>query len=126
MITGIHSIIYTRSAEADRAFFRDAPGFPSVDAGAAADLCGTSEANSKEQLYLMCGDLRDEIDRLGKMGITCGSLEAQPKAPHRDIWDDQALSRYPVLKIHPTAAMHKTKKAMIMARLTPALISEVP
>jgi hypothetical protein len=51
---------------------------------------------------------------------------ALSKAPHRDVWEDQALSRYPVLKIHPTAAMHKTKKAMIMARLTPALISEVP
>jgi hypothetical protein len=39
---------------------------------------------------------------------------------------DQALSRYPVLKIHPTAAKHTIKKAIIMARLTPALISEVP
>ena len=47
------------------------------------------------------------------------------EGPHWDVWDDQALSRYPVLKIHPTAAMHTIKKAMIMPRLIPALISEV-
>jgi hypothetical protein len=41
-------------------------------------------------------------------------------------WGDQARSRYPVLKIHATAAMHTIKKAIIMTRLTPALISEVP
>jgi catechol 2,3-dioxygenase-like lactoylglutathione lyase family enzyme len=33
MITGNHATIYTPNAEADRAFLRDAPGFPSVDAG---------------------------------------------------------------------------------------------
>jgi catechol 2,3-dioxygenase-like lactoylglutathione lyase family enzyme len=33
MITGMHAIIYSRDAAADRAFFRDVLGFPSVDAG---------------------------------------------------------------------------------------------
>ena len=33
MITGTHVIIYTKDAEADRAFFRDVLGFRSVDAG---------------------------------------------------------------------------------------------
>ena len=33
MITGLHTIIYSRGAEADRAFFRNELGFPSVDAG---------------------------------------------------------------------------------------------
>jgi hypothetical protein len=33
MITGMHAIIYSRDAVADRAFFRDVLGFPSVDAG---------------------------------------------------------------------------------------------
>ena len=33
MITGLHAIIYSRDAEADRAFFRDVLGFPDVDAG---------------------------------------------------------------------------------------------
>jgi catechol 2,3-dioxygenase-like lactoylglutathione lyase family enzyme len=33
MILGAHVIVYSTDAEADRAFFRDVLGFPSVDAG---------------------------------------------------------------------------------------------
>ena len=33
MITGAHVIIYSRDAEADRAFFRDVLEYPHVDAG---------------------------------------------------------------------------------------------
>lgn len=33
MISGAHVIVYSRDAEADRAFLRDVLGFPSVDAG---------------------------------------------------------------------------------------------
>ena len=33
MITGAHTILYSRDADADRAFFRDVLGFHSVDAG---------------------------------------------------------------------------------------------
>ena len=33
MLTGAHVVIYTKDAEADRAFFRDVLGFRSVDAG---------------------------------------------------------------------------------------------
>ena len=33
MIFGAHIIVYSKDAEADRAFFRDILGFASVDAG---------------------------------------------------------------------------------------------
>ena len=33
MISGVHAIIFTRDAEADRAFFRDVLDLSSVDAG---------------------------------------------------------------------------------------------
>ena len=33
MISGTHVIVYSKDAEADRAFFRDVLGFKSVDAG---------------------------------------------------------------------------------------------
>ena len=33
MISGAHMIIYSKDAEADRAFFRNVLGFASVDAG---------------------------------------------------------------------------------------------
>jgi catechol 2,3-dioxygenase-like lactoylglutathione lyase family enzyme len=33
MITGAHVIVYSRDADADRAFFRDVLEYPHVDAG---------------------------------------------------------------------------------------------
>ncbi len=33
MISGAHVVVYSKNAEADRAFFRDVLGFQSVDAG---------------------------------------------------------------------------------------------
>ena len=33
MITGVHAVIFTTDAEADRAFFQDVLELPSVDAG---------------------------------------------------------------------------------------------
>ena len=39
---------------------------------------------------------------------------------------DQVLSRYPVLKIHHTAAKQRSRKAVVMQRLTPTLTSELP
>ena len=83
MITGMHAVIYTSDANADRAFFRDVLGLPSVDAGDGwlifaappSELaCHPAESNGKHELYLMCDDLQAEIARLGKRGIKCGSV----------------------------------------------------
>jgi catechol 2,3-dioxygenase-like lactoylglutathione lyase family enzyme len=83
MITGIHAVIYTRNAEADRAFFRDVLGFPCVDAGGgwlifaappSEVACHPADSGSKQQVYLMCDDVETEIARLAKKGIECGSV----------------------------------------------------
>lgn len=83
MITGMHAVIYTRDAKADRAFFRDVLDLPSVDAGDGwlifaappSELaCHPAESNGKHELYLMCDDLQAEIARLGKKGTKCGSV----------------------------------------------------
>ena len=75
MINAAHVVIYTRDAEADRAFFRDVLGFPWVDAGdgwlifalppSELAMHPTDEANWKgsealighHQLYLMCDNV---------------------------------------------------------------------
>jgi catechol 2,3-dioxygenase-like lactoylglutathione lyase family enzyme len=86
MITGMHAVVYTRDAEADRAFFRDVLGFSSVDAGGGwlifsappSELaCHPAESNGKHELYLMCDDLRAEIARLDEKGIACGPVSDQ-------------------------------------------------
>ena len=78
VITGAHAIIYTRDAEADRAFFRDVLGFSSVDAGGGwlifalppAELAAhpTEEAGHHE-LYLMCDDVHATVDELAGNGV---------------------------------------------------------
>lgn len=86
MITGVHAIIYSRNAEADRAFFRDVLGFPAVDAGDGwlifaappSELaCHPAESNGKHELYLMCDDVQAEIARLGEQGIACSAVSDQ-------------------------------------------------
>jgi catechol 2,3-dioxygenase-like lactoylglutathione lyase family enzyme len=84
MISGAHVIIYSKNAEADRAFFRDVLGFKSVDAGhgwllfalpPAEAAFHPSDENSANELYLMCEDLRAEIASLAKRGVKCSDVE---------------------------------------------------
>jgi catechol 2,3-dioxygenase-like lactoylglutathione lyase family enzyme len=75
MITGAHTIIYSKDADADRAFFRDVLGFRSVDAGhgwlifalpPAEAAFHPTDVDEMHELYLMCDDLKAEMAALGK------------------------------------------------------------
>jgi catechol 2,3-dioxygenase-like lactoylglutathione lyase family enzyme len=79
MIIGLHAIIYSRDAEADRAFFRDVLGFTAVDAGQGwlifqgppSELAfHPDEQDSKHELYLMCDDIKAEVKRLKAKNVT--------------------------------------------------------
>lgn len=89
MFNGIHALIYTRDAEADRAFFRDALGFRAVDAGHGwlifalppAELAfhpaedeGDSDegggAVGRHEMWLMCDDIHATRKRLAELGAT--------------------------------------------------------
>lgn len=78
MITGVHAIIFTRDAEADRAFFRDVLDLSSVDAGGGwlifalppAELAvHPSDREGHHELYLMCDDIRATIETLRAKGV---------------------------------------------------------
>src|ERR1700688_2639039 len=80
MISGAHMIIYSADAEADRAFFRDVLGFPSVDAGrgwlifalpTAEAAFHPAEGSDRHELYLMCDDLKAEMAALSAKGVEC-------------------------------------------------------
>jgi catechol 2,3-dioxygenase-like lactoylglutathione lyase family enzyme len=84
MITGAHMIIYTKDADADRAFFRDVLGFRSVDAGhgwlifalpPAEAAFHPTDDDEMHELYLMCDDLKAEMAALGKKGIQCSDVQ---------------------------------------------------
>ena len=83
MITAAHVIVYSKDAEADRAFFRNVLGFPSVDAGhgwlifglpAAEAAFHPDEQNGRHELYLMCDNLKEEMARLRAQGVALGEV----------------------------------------------------
>lgn len=78
MITGIHSLIYTKDADSMRAFFRDILGFPSVDAGDGwlifelppAELgIHPSDGEATHELSLMCDDIHATVAALKDKGV---------------------------------------------------------
>jgi hypothetical protein len=77
VFTGAHVIIYSRSSEADRAFFRDKLGLASVDAGEgwlifklppAEIAVHPTETEPKHEFYFMCDNLAEALDRLTGAG----------------------------------------------------------
>jgi hypothetical protein len=86
MIFGAHVVLFSKDAEADRAFIRDVLGFDSVDAGHGwlifkmppAELAvHPAEEDSSHELYLMCDDLKAEIAALADKSIPCSKVEEQ-------------------------------------------------
>jgi len=76
VINGAHVIVASRDPDADRAFFRDVLGLPSVDAGGGWLIFGLPPAevaahpgdDGSQSLYLMCDDLDATLDELRLKG----------------------------------------------------------
>ena len=84
MITGAHAIIYSRDAEADRAFLRDVFGFPHVDVGGGWLIFALPPAevavhpgyeNDAHELYFMCDDVQAFVADMRRRGIACSPVE---------------------------------------------------
>ena len=84
MISGAHVILYSRDADADRAFFGDVLGFPAVDAGHGWLIFALppgeaafhpSDENDVHELYFMCDDLKAEMTSLAKAGVACSEVQ---------------------------------------------------
>ncbi len=78
MITGVHAIIFTSDAEADRNFFREVLDLRAVDAGGGwlifalppAELAvHRTDGAARHELYLMCDDIRATVDALIAKGV---------------------------------------------------------
>ena len=86
MINGGHVIIYSKDAEADRAFIKNILKFPYVDVNKGwlifklppAELAvHPSDENDLHEFYLMTDDLELEIRGLKKAGVTCDAVAQQ-------------------------------------------------
>ena len=78
LISGVHAIIFSRDAEADRAFFRDVLGLDSVDSGGgwlifalppAEVAIHPTEETDHHELYLLCEDIDATAQELERRGV---------------------------------------------------------
>jgi hypothetical protein len=86
MVIGAHLVIYSKDADADRAFFQDVLGFGSVDAGqgwlifalpGAEVAVHPGEQNDRHEMYLMCDDLTAEMAALETKGASFGEIREE-------------------------------------------------
>src|SRR5271157_4720542 len=87
LITGAHSIIYTKKPEEDRAFLRDVLKLPYVDSGGGWLIFALppsevafhdSTKNNVEEFYLLCDDIEDLIAQMKKHKVKCSPVLRQP------------------------------------------------
>src|SRR5262249_6097565 len=85
VIIGAHSIIYSKDADADRAFLRDVLKLTHVDAGEGWLIFGLppaevaihpDEANDRHELYLLCDDVQDFTSAMAAKGVACDPVRA--------------------------------------------------
>jgi hypothetical protein len=83
MITGAHSIIYSKNPEADRVFLRDVLHLTNVDVGHGWLIFGLppaevaihpSSKNGLHEFYLMCDDVEAFAHEMKKKRILCGPV----------------------------------------------------
>lgn len=79
-------MVYSKDAEADRAFFRDILQLPNVDVGGGWLIFGLpptelavhpADPGGTQELYLMCNDLDELITHLNGAGVTCSEVTQQ-------------------------------------------------
>ena len=86
MINGAHIVVYSKNPEADRAFFRDALGFPAIDAGhgwlifAMPPLEAAfhdSDKNDQHELFLLCDDIAATVKDLKSKNVKVSNVSEQ-------------------------------------------------
>lgn len=84
MISGAHAVIFSRDANADREFLRDALHLDAVDAGGGWLIFGLppselavhpDDVGERHELYLLCDDIEVLVASLDKKGVQCAPLE---------------------------------------------------
>jgi catechol 2,3-dioxygenase-like lactoylglutathione lyase family enzyme len=86
MINGAHVVIYSKDAEADRAFFRDVLKLSSVDAGhgwlifalpPAEGAFHDSDGNDRHELYFMCDDIAATLKDLHSKNVKVSEIQKE-------------------------------------------------
>lgn len=87
MISGTHTVIFTKNSEVDRAFFRDVLKLNSTDFGDGWLIFALppsevgmhpTDNTPHHEMYLMCDSITDFVHKLKAHGITCKDIEEMP------------------------------------------------
>jgi len=91
MINGVHILIYSKKAAADKKFFRDVLKCPNVDVGGGWLIFGLPPSElafhpspdvTSQELYLMCDDIHQFVAEMKKHDIQCGKISSQSWGLH--------------------------------------------
>jgi hypothetical protein len=86
-VIGAHSILYSKDAEADRAFLRDVLRFPNVDVGGGWLIFGLppsevaihpGDEGDEQEFYLMVDDAEAFVTEMKSHGRATAPLTTQP------------------------------------------------
>ena len=86
MTTGVHFIIYSKDADADKAFFRDVLKLTNVDVGHGWLIFGLppselavhpSPDSDQHEIYLMCDNITTFVQQMSKQNIVCSEIQNQ-------------------------------------------------
>ena len=86
MIRAAHVVLYSKDAEADRAFFRDVLEYPFVDAGHGwliFELPPTelavhpADTDGAHELFLMCDKVESFVAKMTDRGVACSELQRE-------------------------------------------------
>jgi len=86
VITGAHTIIFSKDAGADRAFLRDVLKLTNVDAGDGWLIFGLppsevavhpADENGAHELYLLCDDVAAFVAEMARHGVATGPVTEQ-------------------------------------------------
>lgn len=78
-------MIYSKDAEADKAFFRDVLKFANVDAGHGwlifktppAELAFHPSEHYEHEIYLMCDDIKAFVQQVSEQKIKCSDIKEE-------------------------------------------------
>jgi catechol 2,3-dioxygenase-like lactoylglutathione lyase family enzyme len=86
MINGAHMIIYSRDADADRAFLRDVIGLSGIDSGGGWLIFALppseiavhpADGDGQHEIFFMCDDVAAFVRTLSARGVTCSPVSDQ-------------------------------------------------
>ena len=94
MINGVHILIYSKKAAADKKFFKEVLKCPNVDVGGGWLIFGLppselafhpSPNDISTELYLMCDNIHLFVEEMKKHNIECGRIGSQAWGFHTKI-----------------------------------------